>query len=258
MSRPNDAPAQGVPCWLDLSSPDVEASAAFYTRVFGWTYDVSGPEFGHYHTALKDGRAGAGMGQSPEGDETPPMWSIYLKADDTAAMSARAETLGGTIVAGPMEVPGQGHLAVIRDPAGAFFGLWQPIGHHVFFTHEHGAYGWSEVNVPDAEAARTFYEGLMGATSRLMDSNAIPTTYYILSVGGDDVGGILQMTDEWEGIPPHWMTYFEVEDCDAAVAAAREAGGSVSVEPFDLPYGRIAVLTDPFGAVFSVNQTPDR
>jgi len=58
-----------------------------------------------------------------------------------------------------------------------------------------------------------------------------------------------------QGVPPHWMPYFEVEDCDATVAAAKEAGGTMSVAPFDLPYGRIAVLTDPFGAVFSVNQT---
>ena len=98
---------------------------------------------------------------------------------------------------------------------------------------------------------------LLGATTRPLGSDAIATTYLVLAIGGEDVAGILEMTDEWEGIPPHWMAYFEVPDCDAAAAAAREAGGTVSVEPFDLPYGRIAVLTDPFGAVFSVNQTPD-
>lgn len=257
MARPDAAPAQGVPCWLDLASPDVKASAAFYARVFGWTYDVSGPEMGHYHMALRDGRQVAGMGQAAEGDPTPPMWTVYFKADDAAAMGARAEKLGGSIVAGPMEVPGQGQLAVVRDPAGAVFGLWQPLGHHGFgVTHEHGSYGWCEVNVPDAEAARAFYAGLSGASARPLDDDAMPTTYLILSIGGDDAAGILQMTEEWEGIPPHWMAYFEVGDCDAAVAAVEDAGGSVSVEPFDTPWGRIAVLTDPFGAVFSVNQTP--
>jgi predicted enzyme related to lactoylglutathione lyase len=256
MARPDDAPAQGVPCWLDLASPDVERAAAFYAALFGWSYDVSGPEYGHYHMALKDGRAVAGLGQMPEGTDTPSMWAVYVRADDTAAMSEHAVRLGGTIVEGPMEVPGQGLLAVVQDPAGAILGLWQPLGHRGFgVTHEHGAYGWCEVNVPDADVARAFYTELLGAQARPLASDAIPTRYEVLSKGNDEIAGILQMTAEWEGVPPHWMPYFEVDDCDATVAAAQEAGGTVSVPPFDLPYGRIAVITDPFGAVFSVNQT---
>lgn len=256
MARPDDAPAQGVPCWLDLSSPDVEATAAFYAKLFGWSYDVSGPEFGHYHMALRDGRAVAGLGQMPEGSETPSMWTVYVKADDADAMAERAGRLGGATLAGPMEVPGQGRLAVVQDPGGSIFGLWQPLGHRGFgVTHEHGAYGWTEVNVPDAESAVAFYTELLGADARPLSSGAIPTRYEVLSKAGDEIAGILEMTKEWEGIPPHWMPYFEVDDCDATAAAAKDAGGSVSVPPFDLPYGRIAVLTDPFGAVFSVNQT---
>lgn len=256
MARHDAAHPRGTPCWLDLASPDVKKAAAFYARLFGWEYEVSGPEFGHYHMASVGGAAAAGLGQMQEGSGMPSAWTVYLAADDAAAMADRAVALGGTLMMGPMEVPGMGHLAIVGDPAGAAFGLWQPLAHPGFgVTHEHGAMGWCEVNVPDADGARRFYTELLGVDARPLESEDMPTTYYVLSKDGQDVGGILQMTEEWEGVPPHWMAYFEVDDCDATVRAAAESGGAVAVPPFDTEYGRIAVLNDPFGAVFSVNQT---
>lgn len=256
MTRHEHAHAPGTPCWFDLLSPDVEAAAAFYATLFGWTYDVSGPEYGRYHMAMVDGRPAAGIGQRQQGTQAPSAWTVYLAADDAAAMSDRAVALGGTVVAEPMEVPGRGRLAIVQDPGGAVFGLWQPLAHHGFgVTHEHGTMGWCEVNVPDGEAAKAFYAELMGAEARRLESAAVPTVYDVLWKDGEAVAGILEMTAEWRGVPPHWMPYFEVDDCDAAARAAEEAGGTVSVQPFDTEYGRIAVVTDPFGAVFSVNQT---
>lgn len=256
MARYDGPHPQGTPCWFDLMSPDVKAAAAFYQRLFGWTYDVSGPEYGHYHLAQVEGRPAAGIGQKPENSEMPSAWTVYLAADDAAAMADRAVRAGGRLLMGPMEVPAMGHLAIVQDPGGAAFGLWQPLGHHgAGIAHEPGTMGWCEANVPDAEQARRFYEELMGASTRRLSAEEIPTTYYVLSKDGTDVGGILEMTEAWAGVPPHWMAYFEVEDADRTTEAAREAGGTVSVPPFDTPYGRIAVLTDPFGAVFSVNQT---
>ena len=254
MTRIDTAPAQGAPCWFDLMSPDVEAAAAFYARLFGWTYDVSGPDYGHYHLAHLDGRAAAGIGQMPAGAGFPSAWTVYMAAGDAGAMAARARELGGAVVTEAFEVPGMGRMAIVRDPGGAVFGLWQPLSHRGFgITHEPGAMGWCEVNVPDAEAARAFYTELLDAEARPLDSDAVPATYYVLSKDGDAVGGILGMNEDWQGVPPHWMPYFEVEETDAVAEAAKDAGGQVSVAPFDTEYGRIAVVTDPFGAVFSVN-----
>ena len=256
MTRHDEAPAPGTPCWFDLVSPDAAAAAAFYAALFGWTYDVAGPEHGHYRMAMVDGRPAAGIGQRQEGTETPSAWTVYLAADDAATMAQRATGLGGSVVVQPMEVPGMGHMAIVQDPGGAVFGLWQPLAHRGFgVTHEHGTMGWCEVNVPDGETAKAFYAELMGAEARLLESDAVPTVYYVLWKDDEAVAGILEMTAEWQGVPPHWMPYFEVADCDAAARAAEEAGGTVSVPPFDTEYGRIAVVTDPFGAVFSVNQT---
>lgn len=256
MARYDGPRPQGTPCWFDQMSPDVSAAATFYERLFGWTYDVSGPEYGHYHLAKVEGRPAAGIGQLPEGAEMPSAWTVYLAADDAAAMADQAVRGGGRLLQGPMEVPAMGHLAIVQDPAGAVFGLWQPTGHYgAGIAHEPGSMGWCEVNVPDAEEARTFYEDLMSVTSRRLGTDEIPTTYYVLSKDGTDVGGILEMNEAWEGVPPHWMAYFEVRDTDQTVEVARQEGGTVSVPPFDTPYGRIAVVTDPFGAVFSVNAT---
>lgn len=257
MARPDHAPERGMPCWLDLASPDVEASKAFYTRLFGWSYHVSSPQYGPYHTALVDGRIAAGLFQAgeDEGSEVRTTWRVFLCADDTAAMVTAANDLGGSTITSPREVPRQGNYAVLRDPAGAVFGLWEPLGHNGFgVTNEPGAFGWAEVNVPDADVARAFYTGLTGARARRLDDDSFPTRYDVLSIGAQNAFGLLQMTKEWEGVPPHWMPYIEVENCDAVAVEAKAAGGKAPVPPFDSHYGRIAVLNDPFGAVFSVNQ----
>lgn len=250
-----EARPQGTPTWFDLSTPDVRRAAEFYAALFGWSYDASGEEFGFYHTAKVDGRAAAGMGQPPQG--TPPAWAVMFAADDAEAMQGQAITLGATPIVGPMEVPEQGHMALLQDPTGAVFGLWQALGHHgAEVTDAHGAMTWCEVNTPDAEAAKAFYTELLGTTAEPMEGAG--TTYYVLSKDGEAIGGILQMNEPWEGVPPHWMPYFQVSDADVAADAVRAGGGTVSVEPFDTTYGRIVVANDPAGAVFSVVAPPER
>jgi len=252
----DEARPTGHPAWFDHMSPDVKASAAFYEKIFGWTYDVQGPDFGHYHMANIDGRAAAGLGQP--GDQAggmPPAWTVYYAAEDVAAMTAKAKELGATIMMDSMVVPETGKMSIVQDPTGAVFGLWEPINHiGAGIADAHGAMAWNEVNTTDSDAAKTFYSALFDATvEQLPDDNV---TYYMLKKGDTTVGGILQMDEKWEGIPPHWSAYFQVDDTDAAATAAEAAGGKVNVPAFDTPFGRISVLSDPAGAVFSVIQPP--
>ncbi len=111
---------------------------------------------------------------------------------------------------------------------------------------------WFDLDTPDSDVAKAFYSELLGATAKSVEG--APTTYYMLEQGDQTIAGIMQMNDQWQGAPPHWMPYFNVNDTDAAAQAAAEAGGGVSVQSFDTPHGRIAVIDDPFGAVFSVVQ----
>lgn len=248
--------APGTPCWVDLSTTHPEAARAFFAAVLGWTYDEQGEAYGHYAMCHAGDEVAAGMGPIPEGAEFPPSWTVYLAVEDVQATVARAQELGGQVVTPPFEVPSQGHMAVVADPGGAVVGLWQPLEHAGFTTM--GAPGtpcWFEVNTRAGEATRDFYTALFGLTHESMPMGA--TAYWTVHQGGRPRYGVLQMTDEWEGIPPHWMAYFTVPDTDAAVAAVKVAGGRLHVGPRDTAFGRFAVCGDPQGATFTLLQLPD-
>lgn len=253
--RTHDSPRpNGQPCWFDLMTSDLPAVTAFYAQLFGWQYQDSGPDFGNYHMAFSAAmpdRSSAGMGPIPPDNPYPSAWTVYYASDDVASLSEKAKELGGMIMSGPFEVTGQGHMAIIQDPTGAVFGLWQALGHKgAGISESHGAMTWCEVATPDAEAAKAFYTALFDAKAEAIEAPG--TVYYVLKQGETSIGGIMQMNAQWQGIPPHWMPYFQVDDTDAAVAIAQEAGGKVMVPAFDTPFGRISVMTDPSGASFSV------
>jgi len=249
------ASASGTPCWFDLTTAKPQETQPFYRRLLGWTFEDQGPEYGHYHWVRREGQVVAGfMPQTPGMIDTPGGWTVYYASDDAQADAGRIRELGGQIMVDPMPVHGLGHMLVASDPTGAVFGLWQPLEFGgSALGNEHGSATWLEVNTRDAERARDFYTRLFGATSEAMPGMEGPT-YHTLKKGGQEVGGIMQMDeDHWPAsIPSHWMPYFAVGDVGEAVQIAAEEGGAVQVPPFYSPYGTIAVLADPDGAVFSV------
>jgi predicted enzyme related to lactoylglutathione lyase len=138
-------------------------------------------------------------------------------------------------------------------PTGAVFGLWQPgnfIGAAV--EDEHGSLAWSEVNTRDAAAACEFYGHLFGLAAQEAEDQA----YFFMKRSEQSLFGVMQMDKQWGDLPPHWMGYFAVDNTDAAVERVLAAGGSIGVPAFDTPWGRIAVILDPYGATISVVQLP--
>jgi len=254
MTARDGRPAPGTPCWHDLMSPDVESAARFYAGLLAWEYDASGPEYGFYHMARVEGRPAAGIGQMPDGAGMPSAWTVYFAADDVHGMSAHAVALGGTVMMPPMEVPAMGWMAVIVDPVGAAFGLWQGTGHLGTGIEEvHGATAWRDLHTHDAERARAFYAELLGAEAQPFEDGETP--YYTLSKDGRNIGGIAQTPATQAGVPAHWLTYFEVTDLETAVDGCAAGGGTVVQPPFETPFRRMAVVSDPFGAVFCLNQS---
>ena len=240
----------GTVTWVDLMTSDPEKARAFYTSVFGWQFEVGGPETGGYAMAKLDGRNVGGIGGYPPGQQMPPAWSVYFASDDLDATIAKAKQLGANVMMGPMDIMDQGRLAFFIDPTGAAFGVWQAMKHTGAQTiDEPGAMCWREVNTRDAKGAIDFYAKLLGLEPKKLEGGM---EYWTLHKGPTTVGGVMAMTKEWEGVPPHWMNYFAVKDTEAACKAIEAAGGKVSVPSFDTPYGRIAVVNDPQGAVFSV------
>lgn len=255
----------GTVSWIDVSGRETTKSAEFYRGLFGWEAVSQGPaeESGGYAVFQRDGQAVAGIGPGEH-----PAWTVYFAVVDVAAAVARAVELGGSVMLDPLVVPSPitggdaGTMAVLADPAGAPFAVWQGIdlsGADV--TREPGSYRWAELATRDVEGAKAFYGALLGWQGTTHPFGGGTSTYTELhrSAGPPDekVAGVVEMNEMWPAeVPSHWMVYIAVADTDATARRAAELGGTVSVEPFDLPVGRIAVLNDTEGAVFSVMAPP--
>jgi uncharacterized protein len=250
--------APGTFCWPELATKDAKAAKEFYAPLFGWNYDDQdmGSD-GVYSMIQKDGKNVGAMytmkqdAATPAG--TPPHWGSYVSVESADASAAKAKQLGGTLMMEPFDVMEHGRMAVIRDPQGAVFCVWQPkkhIGAHVL--GEPGSLVWTELMTTDAKAAEAFYTGLFPWKTKKMDS-ATGGPYTIFHVGENGTGGMLQITPEMGKMPTHWYPYFAVADCDAVVIQAKGQGAKVFVPPTDIPQtGRFSVLQDPQGAVFAV------
>lgn len=247
----------GTPCWADVTGSDIEAAKKFYGAIFGWSFVDTGADFGHYTMCQVDGRAVAAIGPPQEGQ--PAAWTVYLASDDTDRTAKLIAEAGGTLLAEPMDIPGNGRMAVALDPQGAAFGVWQSAGMHGAEVYmEPGSMVWNDLRTSDPDAARTFYASVFGYRYEPMEG--APPDYTTVGFdgarNGESVAGIGGMMGAPEGTPPHWLAYFIVPDADAAAASATAGGGTLLGEPFDTPFGKMAPMTDPDGAVFVVVGEP--
>jgi len=248
-----DSYEHGVPCWVDLSTPDPAAAVGFYTGLFGWDVQVGPPEAGGYGMAMLKGRAAAGIG--PQQNPGPPVWNTYVNVDDAEAVASLVPANGGTVVAEPFDVMTFGRMAVFADPAGAVISVWQA-GEMwgAGIVNEPGAYSWSELMTTDTAGAESFYGAVFGWGAETHGEG--PGGYTEWQVGGRSVGGMMAKPPGMPAeVPSMWTVYFAVDDTDAAVAKATELGGTVRMPPRDIEPGRFAVLADPTGAAFSVIKT---
>ncbi len=246
----------GVPAWVDVSAPDVEAGIAFYSSVFGWEAAPDmGPDAGGYRLFLLRGQPVAGIGPLTEG---PPSWTTYVNVTDIDAVAAEVGALGGTVVVPPMDVPNDsGRIAFALDPTGGFFGLFQAGPNHIgaVVVNEPNTVAWNELMVRDVATATAFYDALFGWTTAAMDPADDPSGYLLANVAGRAVAGVMAMTDDAAPeMPTSWTTYFAVADLADTVSRCTAGGGSVMMPAFDTPVGEMAVLQDPNGAVFAIGQ----
>ncbi|MGA5304260.1 VOC family protein [Nucisporomicrobium flavum] len=248
-------PTPGVPTWVDLGTSDLPDATRFYTQLFGWEADVSGEEYGGYTTFRLNGRAAAGAGPL-YGEGQPTAWSTYVATDDADEIAARVEAAGGKVLVAPFDVMFQGRMAAFLDPAGAPFSVWQAgtmRGADVFDVP--GALTWNELTTRDVEGSAAFYGSVFGWVARESSMGGLP--YIVWEHQGATIAGMQAMDgDDWpDDLPPHWMIYFAVHDCDESAALAQSLGGRVARPPTDLPIGRYAILDDPQGGTFSVLQS---
>ncbi len=243
--------APGTPCWVDLGVDDIGQAGRFYAGLFGWEVQAGGPETGGYAMCTKAGRAVAGIGpkQGPPG--TPSAWTTYLATDNADRAAARIKDAGGQVITGPMDVMAYGRMAIAADPGGAVFGLWQAGSHTgAGIANEPGTLCWNENFSRDFGGNKAFYQAVFGYAYESVGGGM---RYDTFAVNGAVAGGIGEIGSDFPaGMPACWTVYFGTPDTDAAVSAVTAAGGSVAQPPWDTPYGRMAVVQDDQGAVFSL------
>ncbi|HVE69162.1 MAG TPA: VOC family protein [Solirubrobacteraceae bacterium] len=248
MGRRTEHPP-GAFSWVELSTTDAGAAKAFYTGLFGWEADDNPIPGGGVYTMLRVGGAAVAALYRQMQEGAPANWLSYVTVESADAAAARAKELGGTLVSEPFDVMDVGRMAVVQDPQGAVFAVWEPraaIGAEL--VNDPGSLTMNQLNAADPEAARAFYEGLFGW--RFEPVSQDPPYWSVLN--GERLNAGMMALPPGAPAPPHWLAYFTVEDLDAAAGRIGELGGAVLVAPTDIPAGRFLVATDPQGAVFAL------
>ena len=247
----------GTFCWVELSTTDIKAGRGFYESLFGWKAEVQpAGEMGEYIVfTLADGRAVAGGYEQQEQERSmgvPPHWNLYIYVDDVDKTVAKSTEAGGNAVVPGMDTP-QGRMAVVADPTGAMFCLWQSESMPGWAVRDEPvSFSWAELITNDPDRAEKFYGDVFDWTVKAEPmGDAPPYRVFYLGAGERGVGGLFPPpTPE---IPNNWGVYLDVASADDTVAKARDLGAQIIVEPMPIPeVGTFSTMADPAGAVFAI------
>ena len=249
--------APGSFCWIELNTSDSAAAKKFYQGLFDWQAEdmPAGPDMVYTMLKIKGLEVGAMCNLQPEqkAHGVPPHWMTYVAVESADDAAKKAASLGATVMAGAFDVMDVGRMAIIQDPQGATFCVWQAKAHiGARLVGDTGTFGWDELWTTDRKKAVEFYTGLFGwgAKEGSMGEMGVYTEW---QNGGQSIGGMMEIAPEMGPVPPNWLPYFMVEDCNATTDKAAASGGKVSVPPTDIPnVGRFSVIQDPQGAMFAI------
>jgi len=244
----------GTPTWVELRSPDVEASIAFYRELFGWKASEEKRSSGSRMFSSGD-KIVSGV-RPLHGTQISPQWITYVSTDDEAQAVSHAKAAGGKVL---METDRDSEMGMImlQDPVGAVFGVFQNDlfgGAQAF--NQPISLTFNLLMTRQPHAAKSFYSEIFGWEPRDREIGGIAFTYFFQGVRG--VAGLMAMNERWpQAFPSHWQVSFSVDDADVLAARAVELGGKAQPVTAS-PFGRSALITDPQGATFSISQqTPE-
>jgi uncharacterized protein len=266
----------GVPCWVDTSQPDPESAVDFYRGLFGWEFEDAMPpgSAGKYYVARLRGGDVAAVGSQPEGAPPMAVWNTYVWVESADETASNVSAAGGKVLTEPFDVMAAGRMAVCADPTGAAFSVWQAKEHKgARIVNEHGSLNFNTLSTRDPEGAKSFYGSVFGW--RTLDLGGAGTMWTLPGYGDyleqrtpglregmaemgaprgfeEVVASLNPITDA--ETPPHWGVTFAVDDADATAEKATALGGQVVVPPFDAPWVRMTVITDPQGATFTASK----
>jgi uncharacterized protein len=241
-------------CWIELATTDQSAAKTFYHSLFGWNANDMPMGPGSFYTIFRmngrDVSAGATMDAKEIASHIPPHWNLYIAVENADAAVTKAGQLGATIIAPAFDVFDAGRMAVIQDPTGAIFMVWQAGKNTgIGIVGEAGAFCWADLNTADLEKAKKFYSAMFGWTIEAGPGED-PTGYLHIENAGKMIGGIPPVRDQGSKAPSHWMIYFMVANVDESAEKAKSLGASLHMPPTTFEgVGRMAVMADPQGVV---------
>lgn len=243
-------------CWIELGTTDQSAAKNFYAAIFGWAANdmPMGPDAFYTIWRLEGRDTAAGYTLRPDqtAQHVPPHWMLYIQVENVDASAGKVPQLGGKVIAGPFDVMDAGRMAVVQDPTGAYFCLWQPNKNAGIGIHSvHGALCWADLSTSDTKRASDFYSGLFGWQFVKDEKDA--SGYLHIKNGEHFIGGVPPSKYLQPGVPPHWLAYFQVDDVDVTANKAKEMGGKLCVPPMSMEgVGRMSIIGDPQGAIFAI------
>lgn len=245
--------APGTFSWIDVATRDLDQAKAFYTELFGWSYEDYPSSEGTYTMFTQDGaQVAAAYQMSPEQIEsgTPGHWVSYVSVDNLETTLAKGTEAGGELFMPPCEVMSYGRMACLKDPAGAVIALWEPKDHiGADLVNAPGALCWNELLTPSVEAVQGFYTATFGWTTEVSTPNPEAPNYTTVYNQGRPNGGMMSITPKMGPVPPHWTPYVTVEDCKTSFERAVRMGATPIVPPEVLEgMGVHAHILDPSGA----------
>jgi hypothetical protein len=267
----------GVPCWVDTSQPDPKAALPFYRDLFGWEFESAMPEGseGDYYIGRIRGGDVAAVGSIPEGAPSIATWNTYVWVDSAGETATKARDAGGGVVTEPFDVMDAGRMAVLRDPEGVVFCVWQARNNKgARIVNEHGSLNFNGLATRNPEKAKAFYGAVFGWKTLELPAGVMWTLpgygdhleerspglrEQMAQMGApegfiDVVAALTPIADDDSETPAHWSVTFAVDDADATATKATELGGQVVAGPFDAPWTRMAIIKDPQGATFIASQ----
>ena len=248
--------------WIELATSDQPSAKNFYASLFGWTVNDMpmgpGEAYSIFQLQGRDSAAAYTMRPEQSSQGIPPNWLLYVGVENADAAVNRTAELGGKVHMPAFDVGEMGRMAILQDPTGAVFAVWQAkTGPGLGAIGENGALCWADLSTPDPEAAGKFYSGLFGW--EMMKDTDDSSGYLHIKRGEDFIGGIPPVKHRQPGMPAHWLIYFQVASCDDSAAKAKGLGANFYVEPMTIEkVGRMAVVADPQGAVFALFQAMPR
>ena len=255
MTNIDNHPA-GSFCWIELATSDQAAAKNFYGALFGWTPNDMPMGPGEFYTIFRlegrDAAAGYTLRPDQRAQHVPPHWMIYIMVESVDDSAAKVLQLGGQVIVAPFDVMDAGRMAVIQDPTGAYFCLWQ--ANHskgIGISQVHGTLCWADLSTPDTKRASDFYTGLFGW--QIFADPKDKSGYLHIKNGEQFMGGIPLAAHRPPGIPPHWLAYFQVDDVDVTANKAKDMGARLFLPPMSMEgVGRFSVIADPQGAAFAI------